>query len=116
MRRERFVFAKRNSNRFAIKIARLLVGPEIRGEVAALLEILIAGRAFLAVPALLVCDLDRRENRKPFDGEGDVGQVGDRAVAVLEIKSVEKLFCLLLLISFSDSFIDSEEREYLAMA
>ena len=37
-------------------------------------------------------------------------------MAVLEVKSVEKFLGLLLLISRSDSFMESAEREYLAMA
>ena len=52
---------------------------------------MIACGTFLAVPALLVNQDDGGEEGKPLDGEGDVGQVGDGAVAVLEVKSVEEL-------------------------
>jgi hypothetical protein len=46
----------------------------------------------LAVPALFVYQRDRGEQREALDGEGDVGQVGDGAVAVLEVEGVQKLF------------------------
>jgi hypothetical protein len=54
-------------------------------------EVLIAGGALLAVPALLVDQDDGGQQAEPLDGEGDVGQVGDGAVAVLKIKGVEEL-------------------------
>ena len=54
-------------------------------------EVLIAGGALLAVPALLVDQDDGGQQAEALDGEGDVGQVGDGAVAVLKIKCVEEL-------------------------
>ena len=55
---ERFVFGEQVFNRLTIEIPRLLIVAKIGGEVAALFEILIAGGAFLAVPALFVGDRD----------------------------------------------------------
>jgi hypothetical protein len=62
-------------------------------------EVLVAGGALLAVPALFVDEDDGGEQAEALDGEGDVGQVGDGAVAVLEIKGVEELLGALGLIS-----------------
>jgi hypothetical protein len=61
---------------------------ETRSMVSTLFEILVAGGPLLAVPALLVRDHDGGEDGKALDGESNVGEVGDRAVAVLEIKCV----------------------------
>ena len=52
---------------------------------------MIAGGALLAVPALFVDEDDGGEQAESFDGKGDVGQVGDGAMAVLKIKGVEEL-------------------------
>src|SRR5262249_20931117 len=71
-------------------------GAKIRNVITALLEILVARGALLSVPALLIHQNNRRQDRKLFHGKGHMRQVGDRAVAVLEIKSVEKLLGLLL--------------------
>ena len=98
MRSERASYSAKQES----MVSRYRCGPacicaEIRSEIAALLEILIAGGALLPVPALLVGDQDdRREDGKLFNGEGDVRKIGDRAVAVLEVESVEKLLRLLL--------------------
>ena len=54
-------------------------------------SILVAGGALLAVPARLVDQHDGGQQAEPLDGEGDVGQVGDGAMAVLEIKGIEEL-------------------------
>ena len=43
-------------------------------------------------------------------------QVGNRAMPILEIKRIQELFGPLALISASDSFIVSDEREYFAIA
>jgi hypothetical protein len=60
----------------------------------------------LAVPALFVGNDNGGEDGEAFDGERDVGKVGNGAVAVLKVEGIEKLFRLLL----------GNEREYLAMA
>ena len=54
-------------------------------------EVLVAGGALLAVPALFVYQGDRGEQDEALDGEGDVGEVGDGAMAVLEVEGVEEL-------------------------
>ena len=64
---------------------------EVREIPAGLAEVLVAGGAFLTVPALLVDQHDGGEEAEALDGEGDVGQVGDGAVAVLEIEGVQEL-------------------------
>ena len=66
-------------------------GAEVGGEPAGLAEVLVAGGALLAVPALLVDERDGGEEGEALDGEGDVGEVGDGAVAVLEVEGVEEL-------------------------
>ncbi len=67
----------------------------IRAEIgliaAGFLEVLVARGALLAVPALLVDEDNGGQQREPFDGEGNVGEVGDGAVAVLEVEGVEEL-------------------------
>ena len=50
----------------------------------------------MAVPALLIHQDDGGDHRQFFHGKGDMRQVGDGAVPVLEIKRVEKFFRLLL--------------------
>jgi hypothetical protein len=67
------------------------VGRELRGVPAGLAEVLVAGRALLAVPALFVYQAYRCEQREALDGEGDVREVGDGAMAVLEVEGVEEL-------------------------
>jgi hypothetical protein len=52
---------------------------------------LITGRPFLAVPARLVDQNDGSQERKALNGKGDVGEVGDGTMAVLEIESIEEL-------------------------
>ncbi len=64
---------------------------KIGEEPAGFEEVLVAGGALLAVPALFVDQDDGGQQAKPLDGEGDVGQVGDGAVAVLKIEGVEEL-------------------------
>ncbi len=66
-------------------------GAEVGSKPAGLLEVLITGGALLTVPALLVDELDGGEEGEALDGEGDVGEVGDGAVAVLEVEGVEEL-------------------------
>src|SRR5690242_6905410 len=53
-------------------------------------EILIARAARLAVPELLVFDLGGGELGHAFKADRYMAQVGDRGVAVLEIKAFEK--------------------------
>ncbi len=68
-----------------------LAAAEVGGEPAGFAEVLVAGGALLAVPALLVDEGDGGEEGEALDGEGDVGEVGDGAVAVLEVEGVEEL-------------------------
>jgi len=55
------------------------------------LEVLVAGGALLAVPAGLVDERDGSEKAEALDREGNVGEVGDGTMAVLEVEGVEKL-------------------------
>ncbi len=55
-------------------------------------EILVAGRALLAIPTWLVDEDDGGHQAESLDGEGDMRQIGDRAMTVLKIKGVEELF------------------------
>ena len=59
----------------AIKPTRLVVAIEVRNVVAAFLEVLVAGRAFLPIPSLLVGNCDGCEDRKLFDGQRDMGKI-----------------------------------------
>src|SRR6185437_16041351 len=67
----------------------------IRAEIghvpAAFSKILVTGGALLTIPSLLVDEYNRSEQGKPLDCEGQVGEVGNGAMAVLEIKCVEEL-------------------------
>src|SRR6185437_5192590 len=54
-------------------------------------EVLVARGALLAIPSLFVDEYNRSEQRKPLDGEGQVRQIGNRAMAVLEIECIEEL-------------------------
>ncbi len=76
----------------SVKTARLagLVG-KIGQIPAALVKVLIAGGTFLAIPALLVDQDDGCQQRQPLDGEGHVRQVGNGAMAILKVKSVEEM-------------------------
>ena len=93
--RKRFVFARRGPRSRGTVARARRSSREIGRVVAALLEILIARGALLAVPALLVGHVDRRQNREPLNRQRDVRQVGDGAMAVLKIKGIEKLLRLL---------------------
>ncbi len=53
-------------------------------------EILVARGAFLPIPALLVHHGDGGQDREPLDGHGDVRQIRDRTVAILEVIGVEE--------------------------
>ena len=64
---------------------------EVGEEPAGFEEVLVAGGALLSVPALLVDQNDGRQQAEALDGEGDVRQVGDGTVAVLEVEGVEEL-------------------------
>ena len=64
---------------------------EIREKPAGFEKILVAGGALLPVPALLVHQDDGRQQAEPLNGHGNVGQIGDGAVAVLKIKGVQEL-------------------------
>ena len=76
---------------FGVELGRGGIGAEIGKIPAGFEEVLVAGGALLAVPALLVDQHDGGQQAQPLDGKGDVGQVGDGAVAVLKIKGVEEL-------------------------
>jgi len=54
-------------------------------------KVLVARRALLAVPALLVHQHNGRQQAQPLHGKGHVRQVGNRAMPVLKIKGVQKL-------------------------
>src|SRR5713101_9630211 len=95
VRRESFVLGKKKIQRLAIEFACLVVGTEVWDVVAALLEILIACGALLPIPALLVSQLNCCQNREPLDRQRNMRQVGNRAVAILKVKSIEKLLRLL---------------------
>ena len=65
---------------------------EIGGVPAGPAEVLVAGGTLLTVPALFVDQLDGSKQAEALDGEGDVREVGDGAVTVLEVKGIEELF------------------------
>ena len=69
---KRFVFGKQTVDCFAIQRPGLIVSPEIRGVVSAFLEILVARRALLPIPSLLVGYGNRCEDGKLFDRQSDV--------------------------------------------
>jgi hypothetical protein len=79
-------------NLFPIELPRLGVGTKFRQIPATFLEILIAGGAFLPVPALLIDQDDGGQKRQTLHGKGNVRQVRDRAVSILEIECVQELF------------------------
>ena len=89
------VLGKEEIDGFAIQLARRVIVAKIGNEVAALLEILVARRALLPVPARLVDHDGGRQDRQLLDGKGEVRQIGDAAMAVLKIKRVEELLGLL---------------------
>ncbi len=93
---------------FAIESRRRIV-LKAGGKVAALSEILIASRALLPVPTLLVGHDNGGEDGEALDGERDVGEVGDGAVPVLEVESVEK-FLRLLQRNFLQRLLHRERR------
>ena len=91
----------------AVKVGGGGVGAEVREVPAGFLEVLIAGGAFLAVPALLVDQYDGCKQAQALDGKGDMGQVGDGAVAVLKIECVKELLGALDA-DFSERFAHGE--------
>src|ERR1051326_3135515 len=58
---------------------------------ASLAERLITGAAFLAVPDWFVHDVHRRQDRDLFEAKDQVSEVGNRAMAVLEVERVQEL-------------------------
>ena len=70
---------------------RAAVCPKIRKIPAGFEKVLIARGAFLAVPALLVHQNDGRQQAEPLHSEGDVRQIGNRAVPILEIECIQEL-------------------------
>src|SRR6202030_3391370 len=95
VRRERFILGEKKIQRLAVKLARLGIRTEVWDVVTAFLEILITRRAFLTIPALLVRQFNRCQDRKPFNRQRDMCKVSNRAMAVLKIKCIEKLLRLL---------------------
>ena len=93
--RQLLVVGKQLIDGLPVKPPRRSIFPEIRRVVTALPEILVARRTLLPVPALLVRNHDRSQNRQPFNGERDMGQVGDRPVSILEVESVKEFLSLL---------------------
>jgi len=72
-----------------------VVAVEVRGVPAGAAEVLVAGGALLAIPARLVHQRDGRQQAQLLHREGDVREVRDGAVAVLEVEGVEELLGLL---------------------
>ena len=74
-----------------VKLRRSGVFSKTRKIPAGFEEVLVARGALLAVPARLVDEHDGGQQAEPLDGKGDVGQVGDGAMAVLKIKGIQEL-------------------------
>ena len=72
----------------AIRLLCFQVSAEIGDVVAAPPEVLVAGRSFLSIPALLVDGRDGGQDRQALNGEGNVRQIGYGAVAVLKVEGV----------------------------
>jgi len=69
-----------------------------------------------AIPPLLVNQHHSGQQAEPLNGHGDMGQVGDGAVAVLKIKGVQELLSALGA-DFSQRLAHRKcGAEYLAMA
>src|SRR3954465_10207387 len=94
--REGLILGKKKIDGGAIVAAGSGICSKVGNKVAALLEILVARGALLSVPALLIDENNRRQNRQLLNGKRQMRQIGNRAVSVLEIKCVEKLLSLLL--------------------
>ena len=76
---------------FGVELGRFGIFSEIREIPAGPEEVLVAGGTLLAVPAGLVDEGNGSQQTESLDGEGDVSQVGDGAMAILKIKGVEEL-------------------------
>ena len=85
------VGSKKAADGFGVKLGGGSVSTEIGSIKAGFEEVLVTGGALLAVPARLVDKDDGGKQAKALDGEGDMGQVGDGAVAILEIECAEEL-------------------------
>src|SRR5271165_685758 len=103
------ILGKKKINRPTIEIACRSAAGKIGNEISTLLKVLIAGGALLAVPARLVDNYRCGQDRQLFDGKSEVCEVGDAAVAVLEVKRVEKLLGLLL-VEVGQRFAQREGR------
>ncbi len=90
-----FVGGEQAGDGFAIETRRRSIALKARSVVTALPEVLIASRALLSVPALLVGYGDSGENGKPFNSQREVRKVGNRTVPILKIEGVKKFFRLL---------------------
>ena len=66
-------------------------GTEIGQIPATFAEVLVPSRPLLPVPSLLVDQDNCCQQGQPFDGEGDVRQVGYRSMAILKIERVQEL-------------------------
>jgi len=92
---ERLVLGEKNFDRLAVERPAGCVFKG-RGKITALLEVLIARRPLLPIPALLVGDHDGRQDREFFNRQRHVRQIRNRTVPVLKVEGVEKLLRLLL--------------------
>ena len=73
------------------------------------MEVLVASGTFLPVPALLIYQDDGGQQAEALDREGDVREVGDGTMAVLEIECIEELFGALGA-DFGQRFAHGERR------
>src|ERR1019366_837356 len=105
--REVTIFGEQEVDGLAVQGARAGILRKIGNKISALLEILIAGGAFLSVPAWFVDDYGGGKNRQSFDGKSQVRQIRDAAMSVLKIEGIKELFGPLL-IQFSQRFPHGE--------
>ena len=103
------VRSEKAADGFGIELGGGSVSTEAGSIKAGFEEILVAGGAFLAVPARLVDEDDGGQQAEALDGEGDMGQVGDGAVAILEIECIEELLGALGA-NFRQGFAHGERR------
>ena len=96
-------------DRIAVEFGGRGIGAEFGKVPAGFLEVLIARGALLPVPALLIHQHDGGQQAQALDGEGDVRQVGNGAMAVLEIECVEELLGALGA-DFGQRFAHGERR------
>ena len=80
------VGGEENADGLGIERCRCRIRSEVGEVPAGFLEVLIAGGAFLAIPALLVDQHDGGQQARRSTAKAMPGQIGDGAVAVLEIE------------------------------